>query len=579
MAWHIGNTTVRTPYRLIGALEHLPNSKFNGALSGKEDEAEFALFLDELGLVSTNPNGNYTDLLGRKWRSALYQLGFITPLLSSRWPSGKIDPKLKPVTDLVDGLTGRQYEVTPSGLRLGKSKNILEQQDCFLRTLAAYQCPSIVEKGQGQPFSPLKHSIRILLELERRIGSSRVSFEEFALVVQNSTSAEDIVTICDRLITLRSDRASAARNVAAFDRSAYADASAVQGVLPETLRDYADLSMRYLKATGIFQSAGRGISLSPGRRLLAELLAAETAVISDPATYLVRLWRGADLPTDNLVESMAIVEDLRARLEQRGVATATLPATTDQKQIDTYRFGLETQLRYLDEQEYADQQKDQFDEITCWLSALASGRKVTGPAGQFIMVPKGEAPAYLEWALWRAFLAINGLVNKPWEARRFQIDQDFLPVGCAPGGGPDAFFEFDDNVIVLEATLSDSSRQEAMEGEPVRRHVADFEKRYDGTGKKVYGLFVARNINSNTAHTFRMGEWYLPDDSDIYLDIVPVRLDQLIAIFQARLTSPGTVRVSLLQLLSKARQLATRPAPKWKTLIAEIVEQLNQDPA
>lgn len=32
---------------------------------------------------------------------------------------------------------------------------------------------------------------------------------------------------------------------------------------------------------------------------------------------------------------------------------------------------------------------------------------------------------------------------------------------------------FDDYIIVVEVTMSTNSRQEAMEGEPVRRHVAD----------------------------------------------------------------------------------------------------------
>jgi len=60
--------------------------------------------------------------------------------------------------------------------------------------------------------------------------------------------------------------------------------------------------------------------------------------------------------------------------------------------------------------------------------------------GEEIVVPPSESPAYFEWILWRAFLAINGLKNKPYEARRFKIDQDFLPVGTAPGGGPDLIF-------------------------------------------------------------------------------------------------------------------------------------------
>ncbi len=63
--------------------------------------------------------------------------------------------------------------------------------------------------------------------------------------------------------------------------------------------------------------------------------------------------------------------------------------------------------------------------------------------------PRILDPAYFEWVLWRAFLAINSLANKPYEARRYKIDQDFLPVGTAPGGGPDLIFEFEDFVIVV----------------------------------------------------------------------------------------------------------------------------------
>ena len=36
MLWHIGNTTVRTPYRLGAALRSLQGSPLNGNLSGPE---------------------------------------------------------------------------------------------------------------------------------------------------------------------------------------------------------------------------------------------------------------------------------------------------------------------------------------------------------------------------------------------------------------------------------------------------------------------------------------------------------------------------------------------------------------
>lgn len=573
MVWHIGNTTVRTPYRLIGALSALTSSRFNGSLSGREQETEFARFLNEMGVVTlADPAGENVSSLGRKWRSALSQLGFITPALTRSLLGGQIDSRLKPITDQIAGLSGKQYEITPSGLRLAASGNFLEQQDCFLRSLAAYQIPSPLESGKGAPFSPLRHCIRILLELERQNAVARFGFEEFALIVQTSTGDEPIEEIYARLVEFRAARTAATGNVAAFDRDAYSKASRRFDLVPGTFNDYADLSMRYLKATGVFHSSGRGISLSPGRRMVAELLAAECDPVLAEDVYLVRLWRGAELPTDNHGASVAVIDDLRMRLRKRGVDRPAPITTSDHQALETYRFKLEIELRHLDEEEYAAEQSGKLDEIACWLQALATNSAVQSPSGGVIRVPKGEAPAYLEWALWRAFLAINDLVNKPWEARRFQVDQDFLPVGCAPGGGPDAFFEYEGEVIVLEATLSDSSRQEAMEGEPVRRHVADFEQRFTGT-KKVYGLFIARNVNSNTAHTFRMGEWYLPDDKMLYVDIVPLRIDQFLTILSAGKTQPSAVRNKLLTLLGKARAFATRDAPQWKKEIALLVQQ------
>jgi hypothetical protein len=42
--WQIGNTTVRSPYRLRESLIVLKNSEFNGNLLGKERETGFAKF-------------------------------------------------------------------------------------------------------------------------------------------------------------------------------------------------------------------------------------------------------------------------------------------------------------------------------------------------------------------------------------------------------------------------------------------------------------------------------------------------------------------------------------------------------
>ena len=74
-------------------------------------------------------------------------------------------------------------------------------------------------------------------------------------------------------------------------------------------------------------------------------------------------------------------------------------------------------------------------------------------------------------------------------------------------------FPFENYVLVVEVTLTTSSRQEAAEGEPVRRHVANIVR--ENTGVDVYGLFIAPRIDNNTAETFRTGVWYRDDEIDL----------------------------------------------------------------
>ena len=224
------------------------------------------------------------------------------------------------------------------------------------------------------------------------------------------------------------------------------------------------------------------------------------------------------------------------------------------------------------EEEYARNQRLCWKEIYEYMQLLIinDGREKELDDDTIIKVPKSEASAYLEWVLWRAFLAINHLTNKPYDARGFNIDQDHFPVGTAPGGGPDMIFEFDDCVIVVEVTLSTNSRQEAMEGEPVRRHVADQLEKYD---KPVYGLFVAKRIDSNTAETFRIGVWYTKDDERLSLRIIPFTLSQFSEFFKA-LFSAGTANphevVSLLDECESQRENGY--APEWKATIAQIIQ-------
>ena len=202
---------------------------------------------------------------------------------------------------------------------------------------------------------------------------------------------------------------------------------------------------------------------------------------------------------------------------------------------------------------------------------IKGGGKLVYDEDNAIEVPKDETPVYLEWTLWRAALAIDHMVNKPYEVRGFKVDSDFMPVSAAGGGRGDLYCEFSNFTILTEVTMSTSSRQEAMEGEPVRRHVADAVQKYD---KPVYGIFIAVRIDTNTAETFRHGIWYTKGDVKQRLDIVPLTLEQFqkyfVAMFEANKAEPEHLRSLIVKCESRRDILE---APTWKQYIDAVVTE------
>lgn len=576
MLWHIGNTTVRTPYRLQEALRALVNSPLNGNLSGREQEQRFAEFLDVSGIVDVRrleQNEDASDV-GRKWRSALSQLGFITPQLTRGTENGTPDPLIVEYARNIPSVTGRQYEITPNGKRLAEADTVPAQQECFLRALVGYRIPSVLENGAGYrgtpQFSPLHLVLAIMEDLAARGADSTLGFDEFALYVQTASLADGVANATNEIIAFRDAKQAVRGKIRALVNSRYNAVAGILGRKPDTLSDYADLNFRYLKATGLFRNAGRGIGLATSRIQLAALLRSEPRQYPDDRAYLQTLWLGAELPIDDVSAARVVVEDLAKQLTRRNVRTRPPPPGVPLRDLNIFRHRMEQQLSELDETDYAAAQAGQVEEISGWLKAIETSKAVALADGTRLNVPRGDAPAYLEWAIWRAFLAINSLKNPPWDSRKFAVDQDFLPVHCAPGGGPDMVFEFENATIVVEVTLTRSSRQEAAEGEPARRHVAQYAS---ASAKQVYGLFLAVQIDSNTAHTFSAGAWYLSDDRKISLNIVPMTLADFRKFFVGASGKLVEVPEKLRLLLVECRAAANQDAPQWKQSISDLIER------
>lgn len=556
--WHFGNTTVRSPFRLREGLVALSTSPLQGNLRGEEQEKAFRNLLGDHGIVTLGTDSTYS--VGRKWRSALNKLGFLYPEVprNNSFSQDEIGP-----VDMI----------TPNGWRLIRAESVPAIQECFLRALAAHFIPSVLEQQYDfTTFSPLKHTLNIMLEIEKQIGESGLNFIEIAVIVQNTNSTNEMSDIARTILQLRNKRLES-KNKRQFDRIEREKAGEKYGYSPGTYNDYADTNIRYLKATGLVQNKGRGIAIVPEKHLIIEQIVQDKSLPHSDIDYFRSLCEGATLPTDDKESALLVVKDLEKQLSSKGISVDVSNYKHDTPaDISVIRHNLENVLSEYKEVEYAKEQANEWEEIVSYMELLKDrkNRKIFSN-GMLIEIPQSEAPAYFEWVLWRAFLAINSLENKPYEARRFKIDQDFLPVGTAPGNGPDLIFEFSKFVIVVEVTLTDNSRQEAAEGEPVRRHVADLVEKYKSCNKDVIGLFIANRIDSNTAETFRIGVWYDREDNKMELEIIPLTLHQFMEYFRSCFISTKVSIDALFGLLIKCGLNKQKlPAPEWKNEISNI---------
>ena len=464
--------------------------------------------------------------------------------------------------------------ITPNGLRLVRAETVPAMQECFLRALAVYYIPSIVEKKgyDFAVFSPLRHTLRVMRALEKASGDSRLNFIEMALIVQITSNDDDLKTIVASVLKFREQRNKSV-NKKRFDREQRNTAAKTHGYAAHTFDDYADTNFRYLKATGLVQSNGRGLSLGAERKVFVNQLLAMDAAPVSAHEYFAVLCNGAALPTDDAPTARLVLDDLLKQIKTRGIPFSTKAFALDSAaDIAIVRHEIESLLARQNEAHFANAQPGAWEEIAAYMELIIKRKSGKTLANGFaIEIPRTEMPAYFEWVMWRAFLAINSLYNKPHEARRFKIDQDFLPVGTAPGGGADVVLEFSEFVLAVEATLTENSRQKAAEGESVRRHIADLALTHKN--KSVCGWFIANKIDSNTAETVRIGVWYRKNDERMRLDIVQFTLTQFKAFFEAMFKSKQN-KVALLRTLLDSCG-ASRPqldALAWKTEIARVVD-------
>lgn len=557
--FEFGNTTVRSGSRLRDGLLAISKSGKEGSL--RERAGDMAL-IDMLVLNDVIEfHGEDTYSVGRKWRAALCKMG----LLYDKYDSGQ--DEIGPIDF-----------ITPNGKRLVLAESLAAQQECFLRAISAMQLSFNGRSYKvGPGFSPLKHIVNAMLAIEKETGSSQISFIEFASFVQFDPSQSTYEEIVKAILNHRAGRVNAENKKKYDSATLNASVEANGRVAMTSYIDYADENIRYLKVTGCFSSVGRGIAIAPGKYEMLIQLINSIQEESQVIEYWKKAAQGSKLPTDDLSIAARSLEILQTEANKRGIPFKENVAVTDVGALNSSRYDLEELIALNQELDYAHEQRNQVDEILQYLSVLLP--KDARPSGLVenpdVEIPRGEAPAYLEWAVWRAFLAINKLKNPPYESRKFKVDRDFLPTGHAPGNGPDLVFEFADYVLVVEVTLLTTDRQATAEQVGVRRHVYEIAK--NAKDKPVYCLFLAPSIKNETARDFRKASYEEDDGSELDLTIIPITISTFMHTFKSLLEESEPNSAIFQTLIDECARIATQKSStaEWmasieKTFLSQL---------
>lgn len=366
-----------------------------------------------------------------------------------------------------------------------------------------------------KPFIGTLHFIKKVNKKWKELGNEPVgiSKQEFSLFVPTLINYQNIEDHAGKLVEFRLESRANPDSIdelkTNFLRSFLETRdSEVTDRLLQTLDDYGDNTLRYFRLTGYLHIRGNGnyVDLEPRRTLeIQSLLEGDDASpleFRDADQYREYLADIAlpELPWEKKSKLQEIYYFLKlqiieknSELEQLGV-TRSFPYSfkTNEELDNLYKDELILEVQrqrthiLLLEKEKKGYVMNNPEEICNCINALTN-----------IYNSQKKFSIELERLTALALVAINDALNvKP----NYPVGDDGEPTFTAPAGVADIECYYDKFNLVCEVTMLKTRDQWINEGQPVMRHLRQFED--ENTDKESYCLFIAPKLHQDTISTF-----------------------------------------------------------------------------
>jgi len=352
--------------------------------------------------------------------------------------------------------------------------------------------------------------------------------------------------------------------------------------LLRNLKDYGDNTIRYFRLTRYIYIRGGGFYIDLEQRRLIEL---KKLLNSDNASPL------KFESTDKYIEYLADLKlpvlpwETKEALEK--IATSLenniqeYIMTLEVNEINTKGFRFQN-VKTLN----IDMLKLYIEELRSYIHKLQSMKthfesqdtfKVQEYINSLKNIYQSESKKSIELERLSA-LALNALNDALEIKPNYPVGDDNEPTFTAPANKPDIECFYTQFNSVCEVTMLTDRSQWYNEGQPVMRHVRDFENAH--IGKNAYCLFIAPRLHQDTIETFWMAIKYGYKGTS--QRIIPLSISQFVKLLEVLLELKKQGRrfthIGLLNLYEMIINLTSTVAhsEEWIEQIPEIITQWKE---
>jgi len=258
-----------------------------------------------------------------------------------------------------------------------------------------------------------------------------------------------------------------------------------------TLLDYFDLNRRYIKTTDIvlFEDDTVKLDIVPHHFFKSVI----KQLYPDMFTSSELLHENCRM--ENISNCLVVSDDtiIKGINEELGINVTTIGAAREALEDNRYR-----RFQHLIDTKFTD------DKI---LSLLDYFEERNDTEIRSMVTDNADIPTIFEYILGILWYKASERHGKILDFMKLSLDADLLPKTHAVGGEADIVYEYaqtesyPEHILLLEATLADSTNQRRMEMEPVSRHLGRHLIRTDNLNS--YCIFATNYLDINVIADFR----------------------------------------------------------------------------